>query len=112
MQTRFPDAQFSHGFSGEEYPIFADFIASDDELYLLPRFGPLNARVILALQDEICQLEEEIKNLDHKYVHCTELVNNGSFRQDVKQDRKDILNRLRSKLKEYSWYSSDPQWVV
>ncbi|KAJ5661095.1 uncharacterized protein N7484_000467 [Penicillium longicatenatum] len=75
---------------------------SDDELFLLRRFGALNARIILALQDEVCQIEEELKNLDHKYMNCSDPVNNGSFRQDIKQDRKGVLARLRLKLKEYN----------
>lgn len=84
------------------YPVFAELIASDDELFLLRRFGTLNARIILKLQDDICRLEAGLKKLDEEYRKATEPVNNGSFRRDLKQDRKVLLEMIKEKLKEYS----------
>jgi hypothetical protein len=84
------------------YPIFADFVASSDEFFLLRRFGTLNSRVILGLQDEICKLEASLKELDTSYMNDPEPINNGSFRQEAKEDRKALLNIIKDKLKEYS----------
>ncbi|KAJ4142269.1 hypothetical protein NW754_009719 [Fusarium falciforme] len=49
------------------YKGYAEFISSDDDWFILRRFGALNVRVALALQDEVSVLEEELKKLDATY---------------------------------------------
>jgi len=38
--------------------VFSRWVASDSSFFILYRFGALNTRVALSLQDEIVQLEE------------------------------------------------------
>ncbi|RMJ11671.1 hypothetical protein CDV36_008706 [Fusarium kuroshium] len=46
------------------YKGYSEFISSEDDWFVLRRFGVLNVRVALALQDEVAVLEEELKKLD------------------------------------------------
>jgi hypothetical protein len=85
------------------YRAFSQFIASDNDFFVLRRFGALNARVILALQDQLSKLEEDLEEIDKR---CSELdagdVNNGSFRQETQKDRRDVIWNIHRKLREYS----------
>src|ERR1700722_559445 len=60
------------------YRVFSQFIASDNDFFVLRRFGTLNARVILALQDQLSKLEEDLEEIDNR---CSRLnagnINNG-----------------------------------
>jgi len=88
------------------YKIFSKFVASDNDFFVIRRFGTLNARVILAMQDRISELEEQLDALDEQYsVLSCEDLNNGSFRDEPKQDRMDIINQLKPALLEYSTYN-------
>jgi len=59
------------------------------------QFGALNVRVILALQDEIVQLEEQLDAMDKAFgrknleiVHPKpDTINNGTFRHVVMMER-------------------------
>ena len=89
------------------YRAFSGFIASDNDFFVIRRFGTLNARIILALQDQLSQLEESLNALDMKYSHveCPDL-NNGSFREDPKADRRKIIGDIKTALLEYSRFYS------
>lgn len=81
---------------------YAKFIASDDDFFILRRFNTLIARVALGLEDEISDLEGQLDVLDERYSSKTaEDVNNGTFRDDM-EDRMEIIETLRKKLKRYS----------
>jgi len=85
------------------YRTFSQVIASDTDFFVIRRFGALNARVILALQDDISQLEEQLASLENLYSSKDyEDINNGSFRQESKPGRAAIIRELKVKLKEYS----------
>ncbi|MCJ1248357.1 hypothetical protein MMC30_005574 [Trapelia coarctata] len=85
------------------YRTFSQVIASDSDFFVIRRFGALNARVILALQDEISQLEEQLSSLEDIYSSKDhEDVNNGSFRQESKPERATTVRELKIKLKEYN----------
>lgn len=59
--------------------------ASDDDFFVLRRFGELSVRVLLRLQDRIAILEEDLQRMDHI---CTENgSNNGTFRYDPNIER-------------------------
>lgn len=49
------------------YKKYSWFLASDDHFMIFRRFGTLNARIILALQDELSVAEEKLKKLDEDY---------------------------------------------
>ena len=81
---------------------YSEFLASEGDLLVFRRFGALNARILLALQDEISKLEEDLDEMDTFYGDKDgEDYNNGTFRDDM-PDRADLLNHLREKLYEYS----------
>lgn len=88
------------------YPVYAEFTASDNELFIIRRFDTLNARVILGLQDELCVMEDKLNAIDKRCKDGDEDVWNGSFRGDTQQDRKILLQKIKERLKEYSEYES------
>ena len=88
------------------YRGYAEFISSDDDFYILRRFDKLNARLCLRLQDEVCNLEERLSEIDHQYSRReSEDVNNGTFRDDL-DDRAQLLDLLMDKIERYSKDSS------
>lgn len=89
------------------YKVFSRWVASDPSFFLLRRFGTLNARVALSLQDEIAQLEEELDYMDKTYSHRdTPDAHNGTFREDPfdgPDDRQELVRIvLPEKLRKYS----------
>jgi hypothetical protein len=54
------------------YRIFSRWMATDNDFLIVRRFGNLNARIILSMQDDIVQLEEQL-NLIHKAVSGKEM---------------------------------------
>jgi len=86
------------------YKGYAEFIASDNDFYIMRRFRALNARVALALQDELAILEEKLDKLDKHYSKReAEDLHNGSFRDD-REDRTELVSTIREKLIQYSEY--------
>jgi hypothetical protein len=87
------------------YRVFSRWMASDPAFFIVRRFGALNARVILCLQDEIAKHEEELDALDIRFRADDKLddTNNGSFRNDPCEERKKLIEEtLREKLAKYS----------
>jgi hypothetical protein len=89
------------------YKVFSRWVASDPSFFVLRRFGTLNARVALSLQDEIAQLEEKLDFMDKAY-SSREIpdFHNGTFRNDLfnEEDDRKVLIRdvLPDKLAKYS----------
>ena len=90
------------------YPLFSRWLARDSALLIVRRFGTLNSRIALSMQDDIVVLEKELDGIerilsDKKYDWR---INNGSFRNDPfgPQGRrhKIIKEELPKKLAEYS----------
>jgi hypothetical protein len=86
------------------YLKFSEFLASDNELFIVRRFKTLNARLILRMQDEICMLEADLTRCDKAQMEAVVPIDNGSFRHDKAKDRKVLLDTIQTKLKEYSLY--------
>lgn len=84
------------------YQGYTDFIASDNDFFVLRRFASVSARVALSLQDQVTVLEEQLNELDWKYSRKEEEdVNNGTFRDDD-DERAELLESLRLKILQYS----------
>ncbi|KAJ4185387.1 hypothetical protein NW755_008383 [Fusarium falciforme] len=84
------------------YKGYAEFISSDDDWFILRRFGALNVRVALALQDEVSVLEEELKKLDATYSQRgSPDRHNGRLRGDV-EERRALIELLSDKLYKYN----------
>ena len=88
------------------YKVFSRWVASDPSFFVIRRFGTLNARVALSLQNEIVQLEERLDHLDKFYSdRGTDDIHNGTFQpfSNVKDDRLELVRRtLPEKLATYS----------
>jgi hypothetical protein len=61
------------------YRGFSRFISSDTDFLIIRQIGTLNARALLALQDQLSTLEAELENLYQKCIQ-TGNIHNGSFR--------------------------------
>lgn len=84
------------------YKGYADFIASDDDFFVLRRFDSLGARVALSFQDEITVLEKELEELDGRHSKReSENLHNGTLRND-RAERKILLDTIAEKLQRYS----------
>ncbi|EEU45428.1 uncharacterized protein NECHADRAFT_80333 [Fusarium vanettenii 77-13-4] len=84
------------------YKGYAEFISSDDDWFILRRFGTLNIRVALALQDEVSVLEEKLKKLDATYSQRgAPDRHNGRLRGDV-EERRALIELLSDKLYKYT----------
>ena len=80
-------------------------MASDNAFFVLRRFGTLNTRVLLAMQDEIVELEDKLNFMDEEYSRkdYTYNVDNGTFRDDPFNDRRELVTKiLPEKLAKYS----------
>lgn len=75
------------------------WMASDDDFFVLRRFGELSARVLLRLQNEIVMLEERLQRMDRD---CVEMgLDNGTFRNDPIWERRQLLDELTWRLEQY-----------
>ncbi len=76
-------------------------MASDDDFVVLRKFDQLHIRVLLTMQDNLAELEEQLRNLDEQFAHRNAPdIDNGSIRKD-QPERIDLLNRIQLKLVEY-----------
>jgi hypothetical protein len=76
------------------YKVFSRWLASDGAFLMVRRFGSLNARVALFLQDEIVQLETELDLIDATLSEEEMgMMNNGSFRKDPWERRKKLIGK-------------------
>ena len=90
------------------YRVFSKWVASDRSFFIVRRFGALNARVILDLQDELVRLDQELTALDEAWSRRAtknDSTNNGSFRFDPSDKRTRLVHEvLPGKLLKYSAY--------
>jgi hypothetical protein len=84
------------------YKGYSEFLASENDFFILRRFSSVSIRIALWLQDQVTVLEEKLEDLDKKYSRKDAVdTNNGSFRED-EDDRAAVLSQLREKLVQYS----------
>lgn len=77
-------------------------MASDDDFFVLRRFGDLSARVALHLQDQIVRLEEDLQHEDQVCRLAPDAeADSGTFRLDPRPKRGRILTDLASHLGYY-----------
>ena len=85
------------------YQSFAAFVASDDDFFVLRRFGALSARVLLGLQDQLSCLEEDLDAIEKRTREKgAPDVHNGSFRQETQEDRQVLVCQAQRLLRDYS----------
>jgi hypothetical protein len=85
------------------YRGFSAFLASDNDFLIFRRFGRLNARLLLYMQDEIAVLEEKLDELEEAHMaDSAKDIHHGSFREEALPERKDLLEVVKGKVREYS----------
>jgi hypothetical protein len=85
------------------YRGFTTFLDSDDNFLVFRRYGILNTRLLLYLQDKIAVAEKELEDIDIRFAKKeTGNVNNGSFRQEMIGERARVLEQIHDLIKEYS----------
>jgi hypothetical protein len=85
------------------YRGFSAFIASDNDFLIFRRFGSLNARLLLYLQDQIAVLEEKLGKLEEQHMlEEAKDIHHGSFRQEALPERTELLEAIHKKVRDYS----------
>lgn len=78
------------------------WMSSDNDFFVLRRFGNAGARVLLNMQDQIVELEEQLRQQDD---YCRsapkDLADSGTFRGDRNIQRKRIMHDLSVMLDRY-----------
>lgn len=78
------------------------WMSSDDDFFVLRRFGEVGARVLLLMQDQIAKLEEELQQEDDICKKAPkEWADNGTFRGDPNPRRVEIMHHLSNMLERY-----------
>jgi hypothetical protein len=68
---------------------------ASSEDFLLRRFGQLNVRALLLLQDRIVRKEELLLQIDDDARHSSdELGDSSSLRYDPRKERKRVMDEL------------------
>ncbi|KAL8966722.1 MAG: hypothetical protein Q9183_003240 [Haloplaca sp. 2 TL-2023] len=87
------------------YPALCTWMASDDDFFIIRRFGKASARIILLMQHEIAQLEEALYTEDAKCLD--EDGDNGTFDGDPRQRRRGLIEELARRLERYQRFVLD-----
>ena len=95
--------------SQEGFPRVAAFLDSDASFTIYRRFGFLYARLLLYKQDELTELEEELRDMDKRdwddasYQDClkSRTKDDAAKNQPGRSSRKELLQRIEKKTLEY-----------
>jgi hypothetical protein len=85
-------------------------MAKDQDFLIVRRFGYMQVRVLLSLQDQLVRLEEELDGLELGELDKASgrrdapmNANNGSSRNDPFEASRELIEtRLHQKLRQYS----------
>lgn len=85
------------------YKNYSRFVGASRSFFFARQFRTLNVRVILAMQDQLSELEEDLNELDNQ-LSCKDAgdIHNGSFRQETSRERLGLIWDTQRKLKNYS----------
>lgn len=75
------------------------WMASDDDFFVIRKFGEVAARVLLRMQDRIAQLEEDLQKQDR--ISVNQGLHNGTFRKEKNLLRDEIMDELTWRLSQY-----------
>jgi hypothetical protein len=95
----------SHSLALSGYDLLASRLAhKDDQDPALPplyrRFSALSHRILLQLQDEIAEMETDLRQLDEADAHCRR-DQPASRRSDWGSGRLDLLGKIHVKIEQY-----------
>ena len=95
------------------YRTFAEFIATDDELFVFRRFDSLNARSLLYLQSELIALEKRLSEYDNEDIQdgssdvklsarCWETLTLRAGEHPREAERMELIRQIQKTTKTYS----------
>ncbi|KAE8153234.1 hypothetical protein BDV25DRAFT_137140 [Aspergillus avenaceus] len=90
------------------YHAYSRFLAFDSDFYCFRRLEQLNTRVIVALQNQLAQIEESLDEID-KLCSRREApdVHNGTFRNDTQDDRVNLIWEAYRRLESYNRFLNE-----
>ncbi|MCJ1244332.1 hypothetical protein MMC30_001530 [Trapelia coarctata] len=106
--------------SPKGFPIVASYLDSDDSFMLYRRFGFLHARLLLNKQDELRELEEELRDMDNddweeessrRFLQSRELDECRDL-EDGRKSRQGLLEKIEKKILEYGTLLQQAQQLV
>lgn len=86
------------------YPRLAAFFNLDPNFTVFKRFDSLHIRVLLEQQDRLCELQQQLEDCDDAE---TIQLNLSSRRQDGNRARREILQQIKTELKDYGMKSEN-----
>lgn len=85
------------------YRDLSALLASDNDFMIFRRFGSINVRLLLRLQDSISVLKDKLERIECQLIESDATgVHNGTFREESCSQRTEILDELNTKAREYS----------
>lgn len=81
------------------------WMASDDDFFVIRKFGEVAARVLLRMQDRIVQLEEKLQKQDR--ISARQGLDSGTFRNEKNLSRDEIMDELTWRLSAYRMLYND-----
>lgn len=97
--------------SPKGFPIVASYLDSDDCFMIYRRFGYLHARLLLNKQDELHELEEELRDMDERDKNGDARANkclmsrtkdrNRDLPEGWERTRPALLEEIEKKIMEY-----------
>ena len=78
------------------YRVFSKWTATDQNFFVVRKFGALAARTALSLQDTITEYEEKLDMIDRYTIRKTQdpPINNGTLRDEIIDERKNLVRVL------------------
>lgn len=102
MEEPLPEEVEKQSWKYVGYRRYTELISSDSDLLISRRFGTLNARVGLLLQDKISRLEQKLMSLDNEHSRRdADPINNGTLRDDI-EEREALLIEISHHLDRYN----------
>jgi len=87
--------------------VFSSWAGSEKAFLIVRQFSTPNARIILAFQDDVSLLEEQLNVLEKSWSQPdTQDYDNGSLRRDFQTARKTIIDKIYLALDKYSQFES------
>ena len=86
------------------YKDYCDFLACSRGFFVIRQFRTVNTRVLLALQDDIAQLSEDLDRLDKERIlkkGNDEKIHNGTLREEAGKASVQKIWMLQEKLQKY-----------
>ncbi|MCJ1396330.1 hypothetical protein MMC18_009219 [Xylographa bjoerkii] len=87
------------------YKNYSRFVGACRSFFFTRQFRTLNIRIILAMQDGIAEMEDDLNALDNALSYKAALdIHNGTFREESSEERLSLIWKIKSRLEDYNQY--------